>query len=204
MEVFAWPLVVFLLGVIGMFFFKRPIQRLIDRAEKVGKGGIQARALPEQATEPKSSGVEDFLKKVYDNQLLREAEEGIRTHLESLKPVNVEERERFLLRNFAATVILRAFDRIYYDIYGSQLAALQFLNDFRGAQVTLENLRPFFEEACKKHPELYINDRFERWLGFISTAGLVRLDNNIFSITVRGKEFLKYLVDQGRTFLKSG
>lgn len=38
----AWPFVILILGIIAIFVFKQPLTGFLDRAEKIGKGGIQA------------------------------------------------------------------------------------------------------------------------------------------------------------------
>lgn len=52
MEFLAWPVVVLILGIVSIFVFRQPLTRFLDRAEKIGKGGIQA------VTGGQASGVE--------------------------------------------------------------------------------------------------------------------------------------------------
>lgn len=204
MESLLWPATVLILGLIALLIFKKPITRLIDRTEKVSKEGIQARATQEQQLKEKQvSKVDEFLK-VYDNQLLLETEKLIKANLDALQPRDSEEREKFLLRNFAGLVITQAFDRTYYLIYGSQIAALQYLSDNRLSPQTVKNILPFYEEVVKNYQDLYAHYPFDGWLGFLTTTSLVQRNGNDVGITVRGKEFLKFLIEQGYSTIKLG
>jgi len=203
MEFLAWPVVGLVLGIFALLIFRKPITRFIDRAEKVSKDGIQARAAEQQQKEIPPSKVEEFLK-VHENQLLLETERIAKEGLDALQPRDAEEREKFLLRNFAAVVISQSFDRTYYWIYGSQIIALQYLNDNRMLAQTTENVRPFYDDAVQMFPTFYSNYPFEGWLAYLVSSGLVQKNGNDIGITIRGKEFLKYLVEQGYTLAKPG
>ena len=203
MEIFVWPIATIILVVFFILLFKKPIARLIDRTERVSKHGIQTGSTQEQQNKKAVSKVDEFLK-LHDNQLLIEMEERIQTHLNSLHPQDAAEREKFLTRNFFALVITWSFDRTYDMIYGSQINALSYLNDNRNSAITIEHIRPFYNEAVSKFPMFYSNYTLEGWLGFLVSSILLQRNGNDIGITIRGKEFLKYLVEQGRPIHKSG
>lgn len=205
LQVIAWPLVVLVLGIFALLLFKKPVARLIDRTTTVSKSGLVASHKPQEAIEsPKASNVNEFLKTTFDNALLVELEGIIEKQVEMLNPSSHEEKEKLLLRLLASTTILRSFDLTYYLIYGSQIMALQHLNDLRGATIPVSQLREFYDLAKKTDPQFYGDYSFEGWFQFLMASLLIRRDGDIVSITVRGKEFLKYLLEQGYTFLKRG
>jgi hypothetical protein len=203
MEFLAWPAVGLILGIIALFMFKKPLTRLLDRTEKVTKEGLQARTAQEQQSDKPISRVDEFLK-VHENQLLIETESNLKSNLDALHPRGPEEREKFLLRNFAALLIAQSFDKAYYLIYGSQLAALRYLNDNRSSALTTDHLRPFYDEGARKFQDIYAHYSFESWLSFLVAINLVQRNVNDVGLTIRGKEFLKYLIDQGYSFHKWG
>lgn len=203
MEFLVWPAVVLILGVFFFLLFRKPLSKLIDRTERISREGVHVRAAQEQPSEPTISRVEEFLK-IYDNQLLLETEKLIRTSLEDLKPKSPEERERFLVRNLAAVSITDSLLRTYFAIYGSQIVALHYLNDNRNAILTIDHIRPFYDDAKNKYPAYYQNYNFDGWLGFLVSSTLVQRNGKDVGITVRGKEFLKFLLDQGLSFVKPG
>ncbi len=144
------------------------------------------------------------MKRTFDNALVLEQENAIKSHLESLNPSDDPERIRLLTKLLAAISILRQFDSIYYLIYGSQIASLQHLNDFRGAAIPISDLKVLYEIGKTNDPDLHSNYGFDGWLKFMESNALIRRDGENAIITLRGKEFLKYIIEQGYTFLKRG
>ncbi len=204
MEFLAWPGVVLILGVIFIFVFKQPISRFIDRTQKVGKTGIETGSGAQTSgVTPKLSAADELLK-TFDNTLLVQKEEYIRNELEKLNLGQGPDRDRVLIRLLAALSIGQSFERTYYFIWGSQLGALELLNEFGESGLETEILRPSFEQAAAREPERYRGDTFERWLAFMEVSQLINKRDGKVYITVEGKEFLKYIVHQGYTLYKRG
>jgi hypothetical protein len=149
---------------------------------------IVVRKEPEQFKD-----VEEFYR-TYDNALLRETEDNVRK--ESVKFQAGNDRERFITRWFAAITIGFYFENVWLRILGSQIRALELLNHH---QVTIDELRVPYHDASQKYPIEYTSFPFETWYWFLTTEGLVRQDGLTVSITVRGREFLKSLVQYGRS-----
>ncbi len=202
MEFLAWPAVVLVLGVIAICVFRQPITRFLDRAQKIGKSGIEA------AASAQASGVEvkpspaDELLKAFDNALLLEREKFIRTELERLHIDSNPDRERVLIRLLAALALVQTFERTYTLIWGSQISALQFLNSAGSVRVDL--LRPWYDQAAAREPELYSTYTFGQWLGFLEASLLIARTGDSAAISVGGREFLKYLLHQGYALYKLG
>lgn len=202
MQFLAWPIVALVLGITTIFVFKTPLARFIDRAKKIGAGSLQV------ATNDQTSGVEakpspaDELLKEFDNTILLEKEEQIREELEKFGVKSGADRERVLMRYLAALLIVQIFDQIYRLIWGSQISMLQFLNSAGSIQLSL--LHPWYAHAKAKNIELYNGYTFEQWLGFLQSKSLIVLSGKQISITLAGREFLKYLLHQGYTLYKSG
>jgi hypothetical protein len=200
-----WPLAVVVIAVFALLLFKKQIARLIDRITGVSKAGIVASNVPQESgAAPKPSNVAEFLKKTFDNALVVELEDTLTKQVDSLNPASDSERSKLLLRFLAGVIIVRNFDSTYYRIYGSQILALQYLNDGRGLAIPTTDLHHFYESAKNADPTLYGDYAFEGWLKFIETSVLIRRDGDNVTITVRGTEFLKYLIEQGYTFRKRG
>lgn len=202
MEFLAWPAAVVILGVVAMLVFKQPLTRFLDRAEKIGKGGIQT------ATGAQVGGVEvkpspaDELLKAFDNALLVEREKFIRAELERLHINPGIDRERVLIRLLAALALVQAFERTYTLVWGSQISALQFLNS--AGTVPVDLLRPWYDQGAAREPELYDGYTFEQWLGFLQGNLLVLRSGENVAISLEGREFLKYLLHQGYSLYKRG
>ena len=68
----------------------------------------------------------------------------------------------------------------------------------------MESLKPYYDLAKGQAPELYENYSFEQWLTFMENHRLVGRKESKVAITLVGREFLKYLVNQGFSLYKAG
>jgi len=162
---------------------------MMARQSEHARSFTQSAAKPEVGT-PEQFAAIDKIYKTYDNQLLHETEELFRASAKKCQAG--DEREAFLIRSLATITILSFFESTWYSIFASQLAALEQLN-MRFLKV--EDLHPYFQLNADQRPQY----QFESWFGYLKTQVLVRQDGYNVGITVRGREFLKYLVEYGRT-----
>lgn len=202
MEFLAWPAVVLILGIVAIFVFKLPLTRFLDRAQKIGKSGIEVGAGAQvSGVEVKPSPADELLK-AFDNALLLEREKFIQTELERLHINSGPDRERVLIRLLAGLSLVQVFERTYTLIWGSQISALQFLNSAGTVRVDL--LRPWYDQAAAREPDLYVVYTFEQWLAFLQASVLIARTGENVAISVGGREFLKYLLHQGYSLYKGG
>ena len=83
---------------------------------------------------------------------------------------------------------------LWYTVYESQLRALEQLN---ARPLSTAQVKTFYDEAMQKFPGLYPRYSFDNWLNYLRAWLMLVQNGDIFSIGVRGKEFLKYLVHEG-------
>ena len=201
MEHLAWPVTALVFGIVFIFVFKQPITKFINRTRKVGKKGISTDALEKGDQKPAgASGAEELLE-TFNNTLLLHHEKVLRDELDK-RNVKPEDREKILLRHYAALQIVSAFERTYASIFGSQISALQYLNTQESAPRLL--LKVFYDEAAKAEQKFYANYTFDQWLGFIQNAPFITEADGRVSISLEGREFLKYILEQGYNSHKPG
>lgn len=140
-----------------------------------------------------SGDVEEFYR-TYDNVILLECETNVKK--ESVKYKSGDDREKFLTRWFSAVTIGMYFENTWLRILGSQIRALEQLNR---NSTSLDIVRTFYDGALKENPLVYAGFPFETWFWFLTSETLVLQNGLTISITVRGREFLKYLVHCGRS-----
>ncbi len=143
------------------------------------------------------------LLKSQDNQILVEQIDILKKAVSDLTPTP-EEKEELLFRYLADSQITVIFERTYSTIFGSQLNALQYLNGKAGTFKDISELRPFYDSAKAENPQFYGTYTFESWLGYMVSAVLVIVDGSMVDITIRGQEFLKYLINQRYSFQIGG
>jgi|SRR5579872_4928964 len=206
MTYIVWPTAVVVIAVVFMLVFKKPLERLVDRTKKIGTTGLDASVTPSAASQETRiqrapSAAEELLAR-FENDLLREQECAIRRELDSRKVDDASERERVLIRHLAASYIYSRFDRTYRLIFGSQITTLQDLNT--AGISNREIVRGNYHIAAMIAPEFYANYTFEQWLHFLISQGLVQADGENLSITLAGREFLKFLIQEGLSFNRPG
>lgn len=203
MDPLAWPAAAVILGLAGMLIFRRPLLGFLSRTTSlsVWKGRIEASASPQ--TTAQSQGAEDLMK-VFDNALLVVDEEAINADLKKRGLEGQLGAIPVLVRYLAATRIALHFERAYSFIWGSQLAILQHLNTLVDVGASMESLKPFYEQAAATYPQMYKTYRFETYMSFLRSQMLVEIKKDHAFITLIGREFLKWLIDEGRALYRVG
>ncbi|MGD0885231.1 MAG: hypothetical protein ABSA46_10255 [Thermodesulfovibrionales bacterium] len=213
--VFSWPIMLLIVA----YVFRSPLTNLINRITKAQHGSISIDAPLPQAqitseaskdahglgkiAETKESGAASektgaaaFLAS-FDNPLIKEVEENIIADLQARKIVDALDKEKVLIRALAATQLMRLAEHIYASIWGSQVNALRFLNGCpAGAEDSV--LRSFYDAAKTNYPDWYKEQTFEKWMGFLTMFKLIIVEGPHVTITVRGRQFLRYLADAGK------
>ena len=199
MEPFAWPLAAVVLGIVFIGVFKSPITRFIDRAKKVSKDGVHTydEAQQQQATLPQQPDALAQFLEGYHSPLLLEIESNLEQELVSRGLTNVNDANRALRKSLAGLLLILEFEKLENLIWASQVQALHFLN---GRSPTgPANIEPFFTEAVAANPRMFEDRTFQEWLGFLTSQTLALVNEHGISITVRGREYLKWRVDQARS-----
>lgn len=199
-EAAVWPIAVIIIA----WLFRRPLVRFLDRVRNIKTTGVEV-AAGEQDTAKTELGpsVADEFARLFDNQLLIEREDTIRTELARIVGADETQKEKFLIRVIAAQAIRQQFEATYQSIWGSQLTALQIANTTLDG-VQLRTFETLYNQAVSQYKDLYTNYSFERWLAFMESQILsLRKDDKIY-ITLTGREFLKYIIHQGYTLYKHG
>ncbi len=200
----TWPMVGLILGLVAMLVFRRPLTRLLDRTRRIGKTGLEAGEQPKELSQPVGASASEELRRLFDNALLVQREDMIRGDLAKVTFRDSTDRETFLVRVLAAASIVQRFEQIYRGIWGSQLGALHFLNSANLTGVDPGQVRPWYDQAVARHPELYESYTFEQWLGFLGSQTLIVTTASGIAISLEGREFLKYLLHQGYPLYKGG
>jgi hypothetical protein len=108
------------------------------------------------------------------------------------------DKEGFYTRLIAVGLIAYVYDMIWSAIYKSQLLALLELNR-RSGFLPLVQFKSYYDRAAIAFPTVYAHYSFDQWLAFMKTNLLILLHpSDMVEITVRGKDFLKYLLHWGR------
>ena len=205
MDAIKWPLTVLVIAVIFLILFKSQIKSLLEclgnvitRTKKLGVGQygieIQEKAAPQVAETRK--GVDEFFR-TFENPLIVEVEQNISKDLENRLINSPPDREKTLIRALASSIIISHFEEIRNSIWASQIYLLRFINsNSEGVDIAIAEL--VYEKAKSDYPSWFENYLFQGWIAFLSSRILIRQQDSKYFITIRGREFLKYLLDCGK------
>lgn len=171
------------------------VERLSKKPDADGATQIQEAQKASSLAETGNSAEIDAFWKGYDNNLLVAVEERIKTMADQCQ--TGAEKERFLVRYIATREIVNYFEKVWSEILGSQIEALDALNP--GA-MRYETLEIYYTSAVIAWPDQYSTFTFERWIAFLTSQELISQgEGNVFSLTLFGREFLKYILSSGRS-----
>jgi len=189
----AWPIC---LGIVVTVFHKQ-ISNLIQRIVKIDKEGITVIPLSEyQLEKPKTEAVQSLLDVVSKTDLINSIEENIREDLKE-RALTTDDSIEVLIRHFAGTKLLLAFEQIHSQIFGSQLFLLKNLNQIVGQGRSITFLEDYFEDIKTSYPEAFNNWSIEQYLNYLFVNALIIKNENQIHITTKGVEYLTWIARNG-------
>lgn len=138
---------------------------------------------------------EQFFNTAYQSQIVAESANNFRSMAIAKYP-NVKEREEFCYKFIGAGLTSYLYDETWWLIYRSQLLLLQEANQ---RLISLDEAKAFYDNAAKEYPNEYKTYTFDAWLNFIRLRGLILQHGTMLEITLRGRDFLKFLVHTSRS-----
>jgi hypothetical protein len=189
----AWPAVV---GG-GLWYFRDSIIANLPRVTRVGPVTLDAPPAqkPPVIADSTSNEAIQRVEALLPPELLAEG----RNLIEASVPRDAQGdkiAEVQYLTTLAATLTMIAlFEKAYGTIWGSQLRLLQSLN---AIPQSVQNAKAFYDQAALAVPAAYENYSFEQWIRFLMESVLItKSSESQFSITLRGRAFLRFIVDHG-------
>jgi hypothetical protein len=149
--------------------------------------------LPVQTTMNLSAA--EFFRTAYYSDVTVEVEKNIRLAATQDQP---NDREGFLAKFIGVGLVTYAHDQTWAHIYKSQLLMLTELNQ-KGGIMPLTAARAYYDKATVECSQVYANYTFDQWIEFMKGQQLIiQHPSAMLEMTVRGKDFLKYLTHWGR------
>ncbi len=194
----GWPQAALVFALVFVLLFFKPLRGFIDRVRSVGKDGVTTADIPKaQIAETKKTAVEDLMR-LGDSTLLKEVESAILGELEQKGLDATGDSVRVLTHYLAATQMALEFEQVHSVIFGSQIFLLKKLNEFSGVGLDPSYVQKHFDHVQGLFSEGLGDWNLEKYLSFLLNRLLIRMDFGKYHITVRGAEFLMWLVRMGR------
>jgi len=195
----GWPHVALIFALVFIFVFNRPLREFIGRIKSVGKDGLSTETAPTLQNEDVRQKAVDELMRLGDSPLMLEAEKLIRIDIEE-RGLNAESDScKVLIRHLAATQIALDFEQIYNLIFGSQIFLLKKLNEVVGQGLEEEQIEKHYHAVQEIYPDSFGDWSFEQYLQFMFSRNLLTKQDGKIHITVKGVEFLVWMVKTGHS-----
>jgi hypothetical protein len=195
----GWPIVTLIFAVFFVLLFRKPLFGFIERIRSVSKDGVSTESIQKaQIEEPKKKAVEDLMR-LGDSTLLKEIEAAIADGLEKQGLDSGSDSVKVLTHHLAATQIALEFEQVHSVIFGSQIFLLKKLNEYPGVGLDSDFVAQHFAHVHKLFPESLGNWTIEQYLSFLFNRFLIRQDFGKYHITIRGAEFLIWMIRMSRS-----
>lgn len=214
LEILKWPITVILTAMI----FKKPVVDLINRVNKIGVGknlidatGRLSQESPSTASTNESKVSEENIKTkgeqleralhMFSDDTITRFGNAVDEQSGIKECKTDQEKLKNLINYSKALLAVHQFEQVYHFIFGSQIRILIHLNSASGE--TVESLKFFYDNAAKVHPELFKNYPYQQYFEFLIKQELAIVnDDKTVNITWLGRDFLKYIIDNGRTDIR--
>ena len=103
-----------------------------------------------------------------------------------------QKRKLALANSLALLSIPEAFDPIYSILWEEPVAALKLMDSAGTSGIPAAGLRPIYEEAAARFPEIYEGCGFVPWLQFLEETQLISWHGCNVVLTPDGHAFLKF------------
>ena len=195
----SWPQLVLILSLIFMLVFRNKIANLIDRIIKIGKDGMafaEAKQIPPETlpinfhgNDKNNQSIPPTIEK---NRELIKHNLSRDTHSDHQKIVNLSDE-------LALVYFLLRCERVYANIFGSQIQLLVQLKNVSNIGLSTSAIEHHFNGLLKLHPDFFSGTDVNGYMSFLIQAELVIVNDNFYCITDFGKDFLMSLQKTGHT-----
>jgi hypothetical protein len=88
--------------------------------------------------------------------------------------------------------ISEAFDPIHSILWQAPIAAFELIDTGGESGIPITKLRPIYDEAARRFPEIYEGYGFVCWLQFLEEMRLISWDGSHVVLTPEGHAFLRF------------
>ena len=209
LDILKWPVAALLLGVVLLMLFRSELRALFGglRERRITLG--RAEIAPEQtkqiahvataqfaataASQQSNNNPHPFT--LSDNAYLRTVAHDLAENIATINFASPEDRDKWLIREGAGLLIQLDYEKIYRDVWPSQMELLGAAIRLGGT--TREAAKRNYDAVAATAPKIYADYTLDQWLKFLESCGLLRCDGLGIYATDKGKLFVQYLVQQG-------
>lgn len=211
---FAWPHAVLFVSLLIVSKFKVEISTAIARLNKVGPVEFMPPPVPvDLTTKAAMGGVVDEIVQVSPSSGLKgvplppisfpHTMNAASANLDhEIGGLSADEQVPYLKERLAFSRVLFDFETLYASIYGGQLELLSYLNQKTFNLASRAEVEGLWNTHRAKFNGQLDTWSFDGYLHFLVFNNLISYGPAGYSITMKGKEFLMWMVQMSRTFIK--
>lgn len=189
----GWPIAI----MVAFWWLRRPILNLLPRINSLKAAGVElsldsAKESQIAKTEPKVIQPVSVVGNLPKTQAILGGEQKIRNELQKY-PDN--EHFDLLVNALAISHLEKHFAFVYFNIFGSQIRALQQINE-NGGYISFEDADAGFKNIKEVTAELG-DWTLERYTAYLESNLLIEKDANGYRLTAIGNDFIQFLVRYG-------
>lgn len=197
-ELIVWPATLAVVVALFLILFRKPIGKKIADIRSINKDGVgMGRADPvlQTASNIAEGNLLDHIE--IDKPQLLDEEEVLLTKEINKKGLGPEDTKKLLIRNLAIVRIERVHEQTYSSILGSQIRLLRKLNvSLYGIAADIVEMD--YSATNEGFPDSVKDWTLDEYLRFLLDSSLILLKDNKYRITVRGQDFIVWLVKNSK------
>ncbi|WP_386625719.1 hypothetical protein [Sulfitobacter geojensis] len=189
----AWPLALLIVAI----WYSKEIRLMLARITKVSAAELELDVKQRASATPETLAGEDAIKSTdlgeLTDPMLKELEKRNFTDLNALNIQSDTDKIAQLVRALSVQQLFKSFAVAYSNIFGSQIS---FLRELNARPIAMAQAANMLDETRKMNPALK-DITLQDYLSYFRIWRLAEQQGDILHITETGKNFLKFLVDQG-------
>ena len=152
-----------------------------------------------QGKEIDDNHVQELLDVIEDTPLIAELVDGIKSELDERDLPYDSPSHEILIKHLAGTQLTLQFERTHSLIFGSQITLLKDLNSIKPQGDSKEGVDGYVASVYRQFPNSFKDWDYNKYLSFLYTSVLItNSEENTIHITVRGVEYLAWIVRNGK------
>ena len=192
----SWPIVI----ISSVFLLRHNIQTLLLSLKSAEHGKIKI-----QFHEPPqlNANKNDLVTQSEDNPLpdgmtlppdITDMRDDVISKINlQLATQNNSDKISILTKHLAALQLTASYEKIYYQIFGSQIRLLEYLNSLPEKKSDSSEIEQFYIDTKTVNPEYFGASDFTQYMEFLISWGLVTTNSKKCLITKAGIGFLKHI-----------
>lgn len=182
----AWPLTV----IVGIVLLKEPFSSLLSNISKIEHKDtkISINSLQQEIVVPPKDDL-----RVEVGMLPYPYNEAEKLIIEQLNKYPVEEHLNRLTSQLAIERVEFAFERVYRNIFTSQIEVLKKLRDAEDKTISIADTEDIYLAVAAKEPSVFEGYSGNDWRRFLVSNSMILIDQDKVSLTEIGVGFLGWI-----------